>query len=200
MTASVSSDAELLTAHTAGDPGAFAELVLRHRDRMWAVALRTLRDPDEAADALQEAFIAAFRGAPLFRAEARVTTWLHRIVLNACLDRIRRRQSRPTWPLPDAGPGEPAAGRDAISERETAILVREALAALPNEQRIPIMLIDVEGYSVIETARLLGIAEGTVKSRCARGRAKLAHALAHALGHPRAAGQDAVHDQTRAAS
>ncbi|KAA2251341.1 RNA polymerase sigma factor SigM [Solihabitans fulvus] len=179
MTAAASSDADLIAAHAGGDPHAFSELVRRHRDRMWAVALRTLRDPEEAADALQEAFISAFRAAGSFRAESQVTTWLHRIVVNACLDRVRRRQSRPTVPLPEAGPGEPVAPRDAMSERETHLVVQEALSSLPEEQRAPIVLVDVEGYSVAETAKLLGIAEGTVKSRCARGRAKLAKVLGH---------------------
>jgi RNA polymerase sigma-70 factor (ECF subfamily) len=179
VTAAARTDADLIAAHAAGDPGAFAELVRRHRDRMWAVALRTMRDPEEAADALQEAFISAFRAAGQFRAESQVTTWLHRIVVNACLDRIRRRQSRPTVPLPEAGPGEPAAAGDAMADRETRLVVGEALAALPDEQRVPIVMIDVDGYSVADTARLLGIAEGTVKSRCARGRAKLAKSLGH---------------------
>ncbi|TQM81972.1 RNA polymerase ECF family sigma subunit [Saccharothrix saharensis] len=179
MTAAASSDADLITAHAAGDPHAFSELVRRHRDRMWAVALRTLRDPEEAADALQEAFISAFRAAASFRAESQVTTWLHRIVVNACLDRMRRRQTRPTVPLPEAGPGEPVAPRDAMAERETRLVVQAALNELPEEQRAPIVLVDVEGYSVAETAQLLGIAEGTVKSRCARGRAKLAKVLGH---------------------
>jgi RNA polymerase sigma-70 factor, ECF subfamily len=179
VTAAASSDADLIAAHAAGDPHAFAELVRRHRDRMWAVALRTLRDPEEAADALQDAFISAFRAAASFRAEAQVTTWLHRIVVNACLDRIRRRQARPTVPLPETGPGEPVADGDAMADRETRLVVGEALAALPEEQRVPIVLVDVEGYSVADTAKLLGIAEGTVKSRCARGRAKLAKTLGH---------------------
>ncbi|MEV0676970.1 RNA polymerase sigma factor SigM [Actinosynnema sp. NPDC050436] len=179
MTAAASSDADLIAAHAAGDPHAFSELVKRHRDRLWAVALRTLRDPEEAADALQEAFISAFRAAASFRAESQVTTWLHRIVVNACLDRMRRRQTRPTVPLPEAGPGEPVAPRDAMAERETRLVVQEALAELPEEQRAPIVLVDVEGYSVAETAQILGIAEGTVKSRCARGRAKLAKVLGH---------------------
>ncbi|MCP2262587.1 RNA polymerase, sigma subunit, ECF family [Streptoalloteichus tenebrarius] len=179
VTAAASSDADLIAAHAAGDPHAFSELVRRHRDRMWAVALRTLRDPEEAADALQEAFISAFRAASSFRAESQVTTWLHRIVVNACLDRVRRRQSRPTVPLPETGPGEPAVSRDAIAERETRLAVHDALAELPEEQRSAIVLVDVEGYSVAETAQLLGVAEGTVKSRCARGRAKLAKLLGH---------------------
>ena len=154
---------------------------------MWAVALRTMRDPEEAADALQEAFISAFRAASSFRAESQVTTWLHRIVVNACLDRIRRRAARPTVPLPEAGPGEPVVDRDAMSDRELKLIVSEALANLPEEQRLPILLLDVEGYSVAEAARILGIAEGTVKSRCARGRAK----LAKLLGHLRNPGADA---------
>jgi RNA polymerase sigma-70 factor (ECF subfamily) len=179
VTAPTRSDAELIAAHAAGDQHAFNEIVRRHRDRMWAVALRTMRDPEEAADALQEAFISAFRAAASFRAESQVTTWLHRIVVNACLDRIRRRQARPTVPLPEAGPGEPVVDRDAMSDRETRLIVAEALASLPEEQRLPILLLDVEGYSVAEAARMLGIAEGTVKSRCARGRAKLAKLLGH---------------------
>jgi RNA polymerase sigma-70 factor (ECF subfamily) len=179
VTAPTSSDAELIAAHAAGDANAFNEIVRRHRDRLWAVALRTLRDPEEAADALQDAFISAFRAAGSFRAESQVTTWLHRIVVNACLDRIRRRAARPTVPLPEAGPGEPVTERDAMADRETRMIVSEALASLPEEQRLPIVLLDVEGYSVAETAKLLGIAEGTVKSRCARGRAKLAKLLGH---------------------
>jgi RNA polymerase sigma-70 factor (ECF subfamily) len=173
------SDAELLRAHAEGDPYAFETLVRRHRDRMWAVALRTLRDPDEAADALQDALISAYRAAGAFRAESAVTTWLHRIVVNACLDRVRRRRARPTAVLVEEGPGEPADARDRIAERDTAMAVEVALGALPLEQRAAITLVDIEGYSVAETASLLNVAEGTVKSRCARGRARLAILLGH---------------------
>jgi len=168
------SDAELLRAHADGDPYAFETLVRRHRDRMWAVALRTLRDRDEAADALQEALFSAYRAAGSFRAESAVTTWLYRIVVNACLDRVRRRQARPTVALSEEGPGEPAEMRDRIAERDTAMTVEVALGLLSFEQRAAIVLVDIEGYSVAETALLLNVAEGTVKSRCARGRARLA--------------------------
>jgi RNA polymerase sigma-70 factor (ECF subfamily) len=164
----------LLRAHAEGDPHAFEELVRRHRDRMWAVALRTLRDPEEAADALQDALISAYRAAGSFRAESQVTTWLHRIVVNACLDRVRRKQARPTVSLPAEGPGEPAELRDRLAERDTAMAVDAALGKLPTEQRAAIVLVDIEGYSVAETALILRVAEGTVKSRCARGRARLA--------------------------
>ncbi|MDQ3154733.1 MAG: RNA polymerase sigma factor SigM [Actinomycetota bacterium] len=170
-------DGELLASHVAGDPQAFAELVRRHRGRMWAVALRTVRDPEEAADALQDAFVSAFRAAGSFRGHAQVSTWLHRIVVNACLDRVRAR--RPLGPPPEDGPGEPAATRDAIAERETRLAVDDALALLPVGQRAAVVLVDVHGYSVAESAVLLGVAEGTVKSRCARARGKLAVLLGH---------------------
>src|SRR5579863_5909826 len=88
------SDAELLRRHVAGDTAAFGLLFQRHKDRLWAVALRTVCDPEDAADALQEAMISAFRRAADFRGDSAVTTWLHRIVVNASLDRLRRRQTR----------------------------------------------------------------------------------------------------------
>ncbi|MEU1588564.1 RNA polymerase sigma factor SigM [Micromonospora sp. NPDC005710] len=176
-------DLELLRAHVDGDRDAFAELFRRHRDRLWAVALRTLGDREEAADALQDALLSAHRAAGRFRGDSAVTTWLHRIVVNACLDRIRRRQAHPTVPLPDgnraeAGTGgsEPAAP---ATDHDTVLVVREALAALPPEQRAALVLVDVQGYPVAEVARILGVAEGTVKSRCARGRARLAVLLGH---------------------
>ncbi|MGS2618481.1 RNA polymerase sigma factor SigM [Micromonospora sp. LZ34] len=179
-------DLDLLHAHVAGDRDAFAELFHRHRDRLWAVALRTLGDREEAADALQDALLSAHRAAGRFRGDSAVTTWLHRIVVNACLDRIRRRQAHPTVPLPDGvrdresgaatGGVEPAAP---APDHDTALVVREALAALPVEQRAALILVDVQGYPVAEVARILGVAEGTVKSRCARGRARLATMLGH---------------------
>src|ERR1700685_369153 len=87
------SDTELLRRHVAGDSDAFGELFRRHRDRLWAVALRTVCDPEEAADALQDAMISAFRRAGDFRGDSAITTWLHRIVVNASLDLLRRKVS-----------------------------------------------------------------------------------------------------------
>ncbi|MFM9135213.1 MAG: RNA polymerase sigma factor SigM [bacterium] len=177
-------DAELLKAHCAGDPEAFTELVRRHRDRLWAVALRTTGDPEEAADALQDAFISAFRRADQFRGESAVTTWLHRIVVNASLDRMRRRAVRPWVPLPEEGgergdPASLAAPRDAMDDRETSLEIQAALADLPPDQRAAVVLVDLEGWSVEDAARVLECPVGTVKSRCFRGRAKLADRLAH---------------------
>jgi RNA polymerase sigma-70 factor (ECF subfamily) len=179
VTAGERSDADLLRAHVAGDASAFEELVRRHRDRLWAVAVRTTRDREDAADGLQDALISAYKAAESFRGDSAVTTWLHRIVVNACLDRMRRRQSRATLQLPEDGPHEPADTRDRVAERDTRMVVEEALGRLPAEQRAAIVLVDVEGWSVAETAAILGVAEGTVKSRCARGRARLAVMLDH---------------------
>jgi RNA polymerase sigma-70 factor (ECF subfamily) len=178
------SDADLLAAHAAGDPRAFGELIARHRDRMWAVALRTMRDPEDAADALQDACISAFRAAGSFRAESAVTTWLHRIVVNACLDRMRRRKARPAVSLDDQVAAEPAVPRDAMADRELTLDISAALATLPDDQRLAIVLVDVQGYSVADAAVALDVAEGTIKSRCARGRAKLAVLLGHLRNQP----------------
>lgn len=176
-------DHELLRLHVAGNPDTFGFLVRRHRDRMWAVAIRTLGEPEEAADALQEAFISAFRRADSFRGDAKVTTWLHRIVVNACLDRIRRRQVRAADPLPEdedraaelAGPAED----DPAEVRERRLDVLNALKQINVDQRSALVLVDMEGYSIEEAAAILGCAPGTVKSRCARGRARLLPLLRH---------------------
>jgi RNA polymerase sigma-70 factor (ECF subfamily) len=165
-------DRALLDAHVAGDHDAFTTLVRRHQDRLWAVALRTLGDREDAADALQEALISAYRSAGGYRGDAKVTTWLHRIVVNACLDRIRRNKVRPTVPMPDdGGPVDP---HDRLGDRETAMEIEAALATLPEEQRAALVLVDVQGLPVDDAAAALGVPSGTVKSRCARGRARLA--------------------------
>lgn len=167
-------DTELLARHVAGEPDAFGELFRRHRDRMWAVAVRTVGDPEMASDAVQEAFIAAFRRAERFRGDSAVTTWLHRITVNCAIDRARRQ--RPTSPLPEI---DPADRHDRHAQAETALDVRAALATLPEAQRVALVLVDMHGMSVAEAAAVLDIAEGTVKSRCSRGRAALAPLLAH---------------------
>lgn len=176
-------DKELMAAHVAGDPDAFGLIFERHKDRLWAVALRTTSDPEDAADGLQEAMISAFRKADTYRADAAVTTWLHRIVVNACLDRLRRKSVRPTVPL-EAQESEGAYkdGRiadnvDRIANQELRIELERALAQLPEDQRAAIVLVDVEGYRVEEAAEILSCPPGTVKSRSSRGRAKLAALL-----------------------
>jgi RNA polymerase sigma-70 factor (ECF subfamily) len=189
-------DDELLAAHRDGDPEAFGVLFGRHRDRLWAVALRTTGNPEDAADALQEAMISAFRRAGSFRGDALVTTWLHRVVVNACLDRLRRNKVRAARPLPDdleeyaarsAVPGALLGADDrgdpetqaVLADRRRAVLA--ALEQLPPDQKAAVVLVDLEGYPVDEVARMLDCPPGTVKSRCSRGRSRLA-GLLHEAG------------------
>ncbi|MGI9156398.1 MAG: RNA polymerase sigma factor SigM [Marmoricola sp.] len=183
-------DRALLAAHVAGNPEAFGILFGRHRDRLWAVALRTTGNGEDAADALQDAMIAAFRRAETFRGDAQVTTWLHRIVVNACLDRLRRAKVRAVQALPDDlaeyaecgdvlaanGSGDPEA---AAQRAELAGEVLAALDELPADQRSALVLVDMQGVPVAEAAQILQCPTGTVKSRCSRGRVRLAGLLAH---------------------
>ena len=181
-------DAALLRAHVNGDPDAFAVLVARHQDRMWAVALRIMRHPEDAADALQDAYIAAFRRAASFRGESQVTSWLHRVVVNACLDRLRGMKLRETKPLPENLDRSRKMGvitKDPVEIKEQRSVVAAALGTLNTDQRAALVLVDMEGYSVEEAAQILGCAPGTVKSRCARGRARLLPLLSH-LNQPEA--------------
>ncbi|MFF1447624.1 RNA polymerase sigma factor SigM [Streptomyces sp. NPDC058274] len=177
-------DEDLLARHVEGDPEAFGELVRRHRDRLWAVALRTLGDREEAADAVQDALVSAYRAAHTFRGQSAVTTWLHRITVNACLDRARKAASRKTSPVDDTErleqllePHESASAPAERNDLHRELL--EALGTLPPDQRAAIVLVDMQGYPVAEAARVLDVPTGTVKSRCARGRARLLPLLSH---------------------
>ncbi|WP_081286599.1 RNA polymerase sigma factor SigM [Mycobacterium asiaticum] len=168
------SDAELLAAHVAGDPHAFAELFRRHRHQLYRLTRLVSMSAEDADDALQEAMLSAHRSAGSFRYDAAVSSWLHRIALNACLDRLRRAKARPTVALQDTYPVA-----DRTAEVETAIVVHRALLRLPVEQRAAVVAVDMHGYSIAETAQLLGVPEGTVKSRCARARVRLARLLGY---------------------
>ncbi|MBV7698846.1 RNA polymerase sigma factor SigM [Streptomyces sp. TRM70350] len=180
----MASDQDLLARHVEGDPDAFGEIVRRHRDRLWAVALRTLGDREEAADAVQDALVSAYRAAHTFRGQSAVTTWLHRITVNACLDRARKAASRKTSPVDDTErleqllePHESASAPAERNDLHRQLL--EALGTLPPEQRAALVLVDMQGYPVAEAARVLDVPTGTVKSRCARGRARLLPLLTH---------------------
>lgn len=162
----------MLAAHVAGDPYAFEELFYRHHRQLHRVARLTSRNAEDAEDALQEAMASAHRGAGSFRQDAAVSSWLHRIVVNACLDRLRRNKTHLTVALDDVYPVA-----DRTAQVETAIAVHRALMRLPVEQRAAVVAVDMHGYSVADTAAMLGVAEGTVKSRCARARTRLAAIL-----------------------
>lgn len=172
---SLRTDAQLLAAHVGGDRYAFEELFYRHHRQLYRLALLTSRNRDDAADSLQDALLAAHRAARRFRHDSAVSSWLYRIVVNACLDRLRRNKSHPCEVLDDqlqlCGDADPTRRVD------TAIVVERALMCLPVDQRAAVVAVDMRGYSVAETARILGVAEGTVKSRCSRARSKLAGSL-----------------------
>ncbi|MBO0680061.1 RNA polymerase sigma factor SigM [Mycolicibacterium sp. S2-37] len=188
--AAVRSDAELLAAHVAGERYAFDELYLRHRRQLVKLAQTMTRHPEDAEEALQDAMMSAHRRAPAFRHDCAVASWLYRIVVNACLDRLRRAKSHPTTALLDHD--HPIG--DPMSALDIRLTVRHALMRIPADQRAAVVAVDMQGYSVAETAHLLGIAEGTVKSRCSRGRARLANVLREADGiqRPRLAGGSGV--------
>jgi RNA polymerase sigma-70 factor, ECF subfamily len=191
-------DDELLRRHIAGDPEAFGTLFLRHKERLWAVALRTTCDPEDAADALQEAMVSAFRRAADFRGDSAVTTWLHRIVVNAAVDRLRRKSSRTlSWSGEEAAldtllaqggadgtdvaswSGGLAQATDPMDTTEIRLDVSAALRQLPEHQRVALVLVDMMGYPLAEVSAMLGVSTGTIKSRCARGRARLLPYLSH---------------------
>ncbi|MEH0629110.1 RNA polymerase sigma factor SigM [Streptomyces stelliscabiei] len=197
------SDQDLLARHVAGDPEAFGELVRRHRDRLWAVALRTLGDREEAADAVQDALVSAYRAAHTFRGQAAVTTWLHRITVNACLDRARKTASRKTSPVDDTErleqllePHESASAPAERNDLHRQLL--EALGTLPQDQRAALVLVDMQGYPVAEAARILDVPTGTVKSRCARGRARLLPLLTHLRTDGESSGKKSGRGRNRA--
>lgn len=180
------SDPELITRYRDGDNEAIGELLRRHRERMWAVALRVLSDPEEAADALQDACLSAYRAARNFRGDSAITTWLHRIVVNACNDRLRRKMVRPVYASGDGTnldayvqDNSRGLAPDPAASSDAALDVHDALSRIPEEQRFALILVDMLGYRVDEAATILGVAAGTVKSRCARGRTRLLPHLQH---------------------
>ena len=180
------SDAELLAAHVAGDADAFGVLFARHRDRLWAVALRTMGNPEDAADGLQDGMVAAFRRAGSFRGEAAVTTWLHRVVVNACLDRIRAAKVRRADRCPTTWRSTATAGRSRRHRRRRrpgrrgAAPTSAAGWCSTRWPRCPPSSARRWCWSTWRATpsprppQMLDCAVGTVKSRCSRGRARLA--------------------------
>jgi RNA polymerase sigma-70 factor (ECF subfamily) len=171
-------DADLLAAAQAGDRDAVDALLRRHERQLHALCRRITGDPTDALDALQEAMIAIVRGLPRFDGRSKLSTWMHRVATNACLDELRRRRRRPHDALPEVEEPEvagPPALADAVVDRSA---LDTALAALPPEFRAPVVLRDVLGHDYAEIAAILDIPPGTVRSRIARGRAALARTLA----------------------
>lgn len=157
-------------------------MLRRHHDRIHAVCRRLAGNEADALDATQEALIAIVRGLPRFDGRAAFSTWAYRVATNACLDELRRRNRRPDPGLPDhetadLDPIGSAAGRDPAEVVSAAIDVDRGLALLPEEFRTAVVLRDVAGLDYAEIAAVLDLPPGTVRSRIARGRARLAEAI-----------------------
>ena len=174
-------DDRALTARArAGDGAAFAQLVERHQGMVYALALGKTGHPQDAEEVVQTAFLKAWQGLPNFRGEAAFSTWLYRLTVHAAVDLLRQRRQHLSLDDPDLPP-LPAgtAGPEAqVQENDRRRQLWEAIDALPEGLRTPFLLREVEGRSYQEIAQALGVAEGTVKSRLARARAKLRAALA----------------------
>jgi RNA polymerase sigma-70 factor (ECF subfamily) len=165
-------DGPLVKRAQKGDRWAFEQLVERHQHKLYTLAARVLGSQNDAADAVQEAFIRAWLGLSSFRHGARFSTWLYRICLNAAHD---QRTKRRTTPLEDVA--EPADPRDELVAHELSGALQQALAELDEDYRVAVVLYDVLGCSYAEIAELTDVAEGTVKSRIFRGRARLGELL-----------------------
>ena len=171
-------DGELVDRAVAGDQRAFAELVRRHDDRLRGLAFKLLGDRHRMEDAMQEAYVRAYRSLDRFRRDAELGSWLYRIVYNACIDELRRSGRRPVpvdtaeglWDVPSgqAGPERSVHASDSA---------RRALAALPEDQRATVLLVDGEGLDNVRAAEVLGVAPGTIASRLSRGRATMRRIL-----------------------
>jgi RNA polymerase sigma-70 factor (ECF subfamily) len=176
----------MVTGLRAGDPKAFEAIVRAHGPRMLSTARRILNNDDEAREAVQEAFISAFRARTQFDAHARISTWLHRIAVNAALNRLRTKRRRPEEPLDELQPQFQPNGHYAeqlaswtepadvtLNRKETADLVRQTINELPDSFRTVLMLRDIEGLSTEETAEMLKISTNAVKLRLHRARMAL---------------------------
>ena len=155
-----------------GERYAFDKLVERHEQRLYTLAARVLGSRDEAADAVQDALVRAWLALPKFRGDARFSTWLYRITVNAAHDARAKRRDPPVEEPPD--PGDL---RDRFAEQELSSELQRALGALDESYRVAVVLYDVLGCSYAEIAELTEVPEGTVKSRIFRGRSELAERL-----------------------
>ncbi len=182
-------DVELVERARSGDADAVTDLYRRHERRVYNLALRTLGNPWDAADVTQETFIKAFKNIGSFKGEARFGTWLHRIAVNAAYDHLRRHRPEPMEAgiIDDlSGPTGPAAlvgtGRNGIDPALDGLSapLRDALMQLDEGFRFAVVLCDLLGFPYVEAAQILGVQEGTIKSRIFRAREALAAALVDA--------------------
>lgn len=179
-------EADLIKRVRAGDPDACEAMVRQHGGTLHAVAFRYLGNHEDCADALQDAFLAAFRSIESFSGNARLGTWLHRIVVNVCLMKLRSRRRRPTVAIEEMLPLFDETGHhtrfvaawtirhdDCMDREETRQHVRNCIDQLPDGYRTVLLMRDIDGFDTDETARMLGVQSGAVKTRLHRARQAL---------------------------
>ena len=173
-----STDEELVARSRTGDLDSFNQLVLRWERPIYALAYRTLRREEEARDVVQDAFLRAYRGLKGFKGEAKFSSWLYRITLNLCRDWMRKERRAPVAQVPEgtdpldladqqAAPTESV--EDLVARREMSAAVQLAMAELPEEQRMAIMLKEYHGLTFQEIAEMLDCPLSTVKTRLYQG-------------------------------
>ena len=177
------SDTELVARLQRGDDTAFEAIVRAHSGRLLSVARRFLGNNEDAQDAVQDAFIRAYKAIHTFEARAQLHTWLHRILVNTALMKLRERRRRPTESIEDLLPNYTTNGHQAVASRdwsdavlerkETAAIVREAIAMLPDQYREVLVLRDIEEKDTAEAAEILGTTSNVVKVRLHRARQAL---------------------------
>jgi RNA polymerase sigma-70 factor (ECF subfamily) len=195
MEVSPDQEAELLSALRSGRGDAFETLVRAHTGRMLSVCRRILRNDEEARDAVQEAFLSAFKAIQSFEGTCRLGTWLHRIAVNASLMRLRSRKRRPEESIEDLLPAFKDDGHAAIDprdwspsalqmveERETREFVRRCIDRLPEIYRTVLLMRDIEELDTAEAAEALGVTEGVIKVRLHRARHALRRLLDERFG------------------
>lgn len=170
---------KLIQRASSGDASAFNELMAMHERRMYAVALKTCSNPEDAQDCLQEAMLRIFKSIASFKGQSSFSTWVYRITMNTCLDELRRRKNRTNVSLDnllDSG-WSPADEGDGPENHTIRVIKQQYLhrfmEELPEDMRSAVVLRDVEGYAYEDIANMLNVNVGTVKSRISRAREKL---------------------------
>lgn len=178
-------DIALVEQYVGGDLDAFDVLVRAHRDRVFAVCLRMLRDRDAALDATQDTFLTLFRKADRFRAESAFSTWLYRVTVNVCYDHLRRRKRTRMESLPEGMDQPDIHAEDEYLAVDVRPEIEDALQTLQPEYRAAVVLVDLQGLSLEMAAGALAVPVGTVKSRVFRGRRLLAQRLGNLRPPPK---------------
>lgn len=173
----MSEDTDLLDRFIAGDQEAFNTLMRAHEDRVFAIALRMMRDRDAALDATQETFLTLYRKADRFHRQSAFSTWLYRVTINTCYDLLRKQKRRRADPLPETNDPPDQHSQDELGSVELRPDLVRALESLPEDFRTAVVLSDFEGHSLETVAEILEVPIGTVKSRIFRGRRLLAQKL-----------------------